>query len=233
MSQRTALVTGGNRGIGLEVSRQLARLGHRVLLGSRSKTAADEIASECRAAGLDVTAVALDVTRADDIEAVRSLADQRFGGVDILVNNAAILLAENTSILDVTRDELVATFETNFFAQAAMCQAFVPPMVTRRYGRVVNVSSQAGQLSGMGTYAPAYSMSKTALNALTKILAETTRKSGVLVNCVNPGWVRTDMGGAHAPRSVQHGADTIVWAATLPSGGPTGTFLSDRSRIDW
>jgi NAD(P)-dependent dehydrogenase (short-subunit alcohol dehydrogenase family) len=233
MSQRTALVTGGNRGIGLEISRQLARLGHRVLLGSRSKTAADEIASECRAAGLDVTAVALDITRADDIEAVRSLADQRFGGVDILVNNAAILLAEHTSILDVTRDELVATFETNFFAQAAMCQAFVPAMVTRHYGRVVNVSSQAGQLSGMGTYAPAYSMSKTALNALTKILAETTRKSGVLVNCVNPGWVRTDMGGAHAPRSVQHGADTIVWAATLPPGGPTGTFLSDRGRIDW
>ena len=233
MSQRTALVTGGNRGIGLEVSRQLARLGHRVLLGSRSEDRGRRNRFRVSGGRTGRDGGGTDVTRADDIEAVRSLADQRFGGVDILANNAAILLAENTSILDVTRDELVATFETNFFAQAAMCQAFVPAMVTRRYGRVVNVSSQAGQLSGMGTYAPAYSMSKTALNALTKILAETTRKSGVLVNCVNPGWVRTDMGGAHAPRSVQHGADTIVRAATLPSGGPTGTFLSDRSRIDW
>jgi NAD(P)-dependent dehydrogenase (short-subunit alcohol dehydrogenase family) len=233
MSQRIALVTGGNRGIGLEVCRQLGRLGHRVLLGSRSKAAASKVVAECRKAGLDVTAVTLDVTRPDDIQAVRSFADEHFGGLDIPVNNAAILLSEKTGILDVTRDELVATFETNFFAQAAMCQAFVPGMMARRYGRVVNVSSQAGQLTDMGTYAPAYSMSKTALNALTRILAETTRRSGVLVNCVNPGWVRTDMGGAHAPRSVEQGADTIVWAATLPAHGPTGAFLSDRKRIDW
>lgn len=233
MSTHTALVTGGNRGLGLEVCRQLAHLGHRVLLGARSIGSATDAAGEWRRAGLDVTAVTLDITRSDDIAAVRSLADRQFGGVDILVNNAAILLSEDASILDVGKEEMATTFEINVYAQLAMCQAFIPSMLSRGYGRVVNVSSQAGQLKGMGTYAPSYSISKTALNAVTKILAETVRGGGVLVNAVNPGWVRTDMGGPAAPRSVQEGADTIVWAATLPDDGPTGAFLSDKRRIDW
>lgn len=106
-------------------------------------------------------------------------------------------------------------------------------MVARRYGRVVNVSSQAGQLASMGRYAPAYSMSKTALNAFTRQLAGATRGSGVLANSACPGWVRTDMGGPGAPRSVEEGADTIIWLATLPATGPTGGFFSDRKSIDW
>src|SRR5262249_21169223 len=103
----------------------------------------------------------------------------------------------------------------------------------RGYGRVVNVSSGAGQLARMGVYAPAYSISKAALNALTRQLAAATEDSGVLVNCMSPGWVRTDMGGPSAPRSVEQGADTIVWLATLPSNGPTGEFFSDRRQIEW
>jgi NAD(P)-dependent dehydrogenase (short-subunit alcohol dehydrogenase family) len=106
-------------------------------------------------------------------------------------------------------------------------------MAKRGYGRVVNVSSGAGQLSHMSTYAPAYSMSKTALNALTRILAETYRRQGVLVNSVDPGWVRTDMGGSNAPRSVEEGAATIVWLATLPDSGPTGGFFHDRRPVEW
>jgi NAD(P)-dependent dehydrogenase (short-subunit alcohol dehydrogenase family) len=106
-------------------------------------------------------------------------------------------------------------------------------MASRRYGRVVNVSSGAGQLSSMSTYAPAYSMSKTALNALSRILAETYRRDGVLVNAVDPGWVRTDMGGSSAPRSVEQGVETIVWLATLPDDGPTGGFFHDRHAIAW
>jgi NAD(P)-dependent dehydrogenase (short-subunit alcohol dehydrogenase family) len=105
--------------------------------------------------------------------------------------------------------------------------------VARRYGRVVNVSSGAGQLASMSTYAPAYSISKTALNALTRVLAETYRRSRVLVNAVDPGWVRTDMGGGSAPRSVEQGAETIVWLATLPDTGPTGGFFRDRRPIEW
>jgi NAD(P)-dependent dehydrogenase (short-subunit alcohol dehydrogenase family) len=106
-------------------------------------------------------------------------------------------------------------------------------MARRGYGRIVNVSSGAGQLVSMSTYAPAYSMSKAALNALTRILASTYRTNGVLVNAVDPGWVRTDMGGPSAPRSLQEGADTIVWLATLPNNGPTGGFFHDRRPIEW
>jgi NAD(P)-dependent dehydrogenase (short-subunit alcohol dehydrogenase family) len=112
-------------------------------------------------------------------------------------------------------------------------QAFVPGMIERRYGRVVNVSSGAGQLSTMGTYAPAYSTSKTAVNAFTRQLAAAARGTGVLVNSVDPGWVRSDMGGPSAPRSIEQGADTIVWAATLPDNGPTGGFFADRRHRDW
>ena len=119
------------------------------------------------------------------------------------------------------------------FGVLAVCQAFVPAMIRRRRGRVVNVSSGAGQLSSMNTYAPAYSMSKAALNALTRQLAAATAGTNVLVNCVDPGWVRTDMGGRGAPLTPQQGADTIVWAATLPDGGPTGQFLSERRPIAW
>lgn len=229
---RVALVTGGNRGIGLEVCRQLAAGGATVLLGSRSLTAGAAAAQSIRSVG-DVRAVQLDVTARADIESVHRLVTHEFGALDILVNNAAVLIAEDDAILDVSDDDLRTTFETNVFAPHAMCRAFLPAMLARRYGRVVNVSSEAGQLEEMSTYAPAYSVSKTALNGLTKMLAETVRGRGILVNAVNPGWVRTDMGGSHAPLSVREGADTIVWAATLPDNGPTGQFLSNRRSIAW
>jgi len=143
------------------------------------------------------------------------------------------MIGEDAELLDMPVDDFRRTFEANVFGALAVCQAFVPGMVARRYGRVVNVSSGAGQLSSMGTYAPAYSISKAALNALTIQLAAAVKGSGVLVNCVNPGWVRTRMGGAAAPRSIEQGADTIAWAATLPDDGPTGRFLSDRRPIAW
>jgi NAD(P)-dependent dehydrogenase (short-subunit alcohol dehydrogenase family) len=135
--------------------------------------------------------------------------------------------------LELTAENLRMTFETNVFAPIAVSQAFVPGMISRGYGRIVNVSSQAGQLTSMSTYAPAYSMSKAALNAFTRQLASATRGTGILVNSACPGWVRTDMGGRNAPRSVEQGADTIVWLATLEARGPTGGFFSDRKPIAW
>ena len=213
-SPKVALVTGANRGIGLEVCRQLAAHGLRVIATSRRG---------------EPGTVRLDVADAESIRACAQAVDP----VDILVNNAAILVAEETDLLDTPVERVRATFETNVFGVLTICQAFVPGMVQRGYGRVVNVSSAAGQLSSMGTYAPAYSISKTALNALTVQLAAAVKGSGVLANCVNPGWVRTRMGGQAAPRSVEHGADTIVWAATLPKNGPTGKFFSDRREIAW
>jgi len=231
-SSRTALVTGGNRGIGFEVCRQLAAREYRVILTARDLSKAETVARSIASSG-SVLGAQLDVTDAVSIRSlVAHLARQRID-VDVLVNNAAILLDEGTDIVDLEIADLRSTFETNVFGAVAVAQAFVPGMVARRYGRIVNVSSEAGQLASMGTYAPAYSMSKTALNAFTRQLAAATRGTGVLVNSACPGWVRTDMGGAGAPRSVQEGADTIVWLATLGVKGPTGGFFSTRKSIAW
>jgi NAD(P)-dependent dehydrogenase (short-subunit alcohol dehydrogenase family) len=225
-----ALVTGGNRGLGLEVGRQLASRGYRVVLGARS---GDTLDAALRSADLPLDGVVLDVTRPATIAAAATRLFEKYGRVDVLVNNAAVLLGEDSTLLGTTPEDLRGTFEVNLFGAIAVAQAFVPAMAQRKYGRVVNVSSRAGQLSSMDTYAPAYSISKTALNAFTRILAAETRGSGVLVNSACPGWVRTDMGGANAPRSVEQGADTIVWLATLPARGPSGRFFADRKPLDW
>ena len=175
----------------------------------------------------------MDVTSVDSITAAQRVVAAQAGRVDVLVNNAAVLLGENDDVLSIPADDYLGTFETNLFGVIEVCRAFVPGMAGAGYGRVVNVSSGAGQLATMSTYAPAYSMSKAALNAFTRILAHTYRADGVLANAVDPGWVRTDMGGPSAPRSVQQGADTIVWLATLPRDGPTGGFFRDRRAIEW
>jgi NAD(P)-dependent dehydrogenase (short-subunit alcohol dehydrogenase family) len=233
VNHRVALVTGANRGIGLEVCRQLAKRDLRVVLTGRNASHAESAAAELHEQGLDVVAAVMDITDVSSVRAcVRDVAS-RVGEVDVLVNNAAVLIAEHGELLDTSIDVFRETFATNVWGALMVCQALVPSMIARRYGRIVNVSSAAGQLSSMSTYAPAYSISKVALNALTVQLAAAVRGTGVLVNCVNPGWVRTRMGGSGAPRSAEQGAETIVWAATLPSNGPTGSFFSDRRPIDW
>jgi NAD(P)-dependent dehydrogenase (short-subunit alcohol dehydrogenase family) len=229
---RVALVTGANRGIGLEVCRQLAAKGLHVILTARDPAKAHAAAATLRTVG-HVVAATLDVA---DLASTRRLADDlasRGAHVDVLVNNAAVLIGESAGVIEMPIEDVRRTFDTNVFGAISVCQAFVPAMVARTYGRVVNVSSQAGQLSSMGTYAPAYSMSKSALNAFTRQLAAATNGTGVLVNSACPGWVQTDMGGAGAPKPVDAGADTIVWLATLPTNGPTGGFFSERRAIEW
>src|SRR4029079_16215361 len=230
--QRTALVTGANRGIGFEVCRQLAGKGLRVILTARDGAKADAAAATLGAVG-DVIAATLDVSDERSVRGLASDLSRRRLHVDVLVNNAAVLVGESTGVLETAVDDLRATFATNLFGVVSVCEAFVPGMIARGYGRVVNVSSQAGQLQSMGTYAPAYQISQAALNAFTRQLAAATRGPHVLVNSADPGWVRTAMGGPSAPRSVQQGADTLVWLATLPAKGPTGGFFSDRKSIDW
>ena len=228
-----ALVTGANRGMGLETCRALAQRGYQVILTSRDQQLGQQAAQPFVQQGLSVTSFALDVTNEGSIQHLQRVLEERFGGVDVLVNNAAIYPDKGRSVLEVEPETFHATMETNFYGPLLLCQAWVPGMITRGYGRVVNVSSRAGQLSAMGDFAPAYSASKAVLNALTRMVADAARGSNVLVNAVDPGWVRTRMGGPAASRSVELGADTIVWLATLPDGGPTGGFFHDRQPIPW
>ena len=231
---RVALVTGANRGLGLETSRQLLSKGLTVVLAGRDDAALERAhrtltKDEQRRA----ITVRMDVTDIESVNTAHRKLTERVGSVDVLVNNAAVLVGENDDVLSIPLDAYRDSFETNVFGVIEVCRVFAPDMSRAQYGRIVNVSSGAGQLATMSAYAPAYSMSKAALNALTRILAHTYRASGVLVNAVDPGWVRTDMGGPSAPRSPREGADTIVWLATLPDGGPTGGFFRDRRAIGW
>jgi NAD(P)-dependent dehydrogenase (short-subunit alcohol dehydrogenase family) len=230
---RVALVTGANRGLGLETSRQLLARGLRVVMTGRDESATQSALHGLGDVAGNAIALRMDVTEPASIEAARRTIEDRFGAVDVLVNNGAVLLFGSTDVLAIPTDGFRRTFETNLIGAIEVCRVFVPPMAARGYGRIVNVSSAAGQLATMATYAPAYSISKAALNAFTRILAETYRSQGVLANAVDPGWVRTDMGGPTAPRSVRQGVETTIWLATLPDDGPTGAFFRDRRKIAW
>jgi NAD(P)-dependent dehydrogenase (short-subunit alcohol dehydrogenase family) len=228
-----ALVTGANRGMGFETCRALAERGYQVVLTSRDQTLGQQAAQSLAQQGLSVAHFVLDVTNGRSIQRLQQAVEERFGGIDVLVNNAGIFPDAGRSVLEVELETFQSTMETNFYGPLLLCQAWVPGMITRAYGRVVNVSSGLGQLSAMGDYAPAYSASKAALNALTRMVAEAARGANILVNAVDPGVVRTRMGGPAASRSVEQGIDTIVWLATLPDGGPTAGFFHDRHPIPW
>ena len=230
---RTALVTGANRGIGLEVCRALAGRGLRVLLGARDEALGEEEAGRLRSEGLAVRAVPLDVGRDASVAALVGRVDGAGERVDVLVNNAGIYPSDPLLGPDGER-ALAEALAVNLLGAVRICRAFLPGMVTRGHGRVVNVSSGYGSF-GEGLEGPAaYAISKAALNALTVKLAEEVRGSpDVKVNAVCPGWVRTRMGGTGASRSVERGAETIVWLATLPEDGPSGGFFRDRRAIPW
>ena len=228
--QRIAVVTGGNRGIGLEICRQLARLGLKVVLTARIEEKAREAAAGIEG---DVVAHPLDVTHPEDVERLVQFLETGLGGVDVLVNNAGVFLDRHFGGLSVPLDAVHESLEVNVVGPWALSQAVVPLMKKRRYGRIVNVSSGLGAMSEMmGGYA-SYRVSKLALNGLTRILADELHGTNILVNTMCPGWVQTEMGGEGAPRPVEKGADTAVWLATLPDGGPTGGFFRDRRLIPW
>jgi len=226
-----ALVTGGNRGIGFEVCRQLGQRGYSVLLGARDLVKGEQAAAKLRGEGLVVTALPLDVTSEDDIARLAELER-----VDALVNNAAILpdsAHASTSALQVPAETVLDGFRTNTLGPYRICQQVVPLMLHLGYGRIVNVSTGMAQLAEMNGGHPAYRLSKTAINALTRVLADELSGKNILINSVDPGWVKTDMGGPGAVLSTEEGAETIVWLATLPDDGPTGGFFKKKQQIAW
>jgi len=234
MDKQLAVVTGGNKGIGYEICRQLARKGLRVVLTSRDAEKGREARNRLEKEGLDVLHYQLEVTDQASVAAIASHLESEYGRVDVLVNNAGISIdSRSTSVLREKEETFRITLETNFYGALRMCQALVPLMQKNHYGRVVNLSSGLGQLDDMGDGTPAYRVSKTALNALTRMVASAVQGDNILVNSMCPGWVRTDMGGPGASRSVEQGAETAVWLAMLPRDGPTGGFFRDKKPIPW
>lgn len=237
--QRVALVTGGNRGLGFETARQLAAREVSVVLASRERAAGERAARRLADQGLRVSSVLLDVTDETHIGAVTGQLDATYGRLDILINNAGIMLdssgpdGKQASVFVTPLSTMRESLETNALAPLRLCQALVPLMRRHGYGRIVNVASEMGQLSTMRGQYPGYKVSKTALNALTRILADELDGTNLKVNSACPGWVRTDLGGPDAVRSPEQGADTIVWLATLPDDGPSGGFFRDRLAVPW
>ena len=231
-AQQIAIVTGANRGIGLEVVRQLAHRGMITILGSRDLQKGETAAAKLVDEGLQVLSLQLDVTDSESITALAAYVEQEFGRLDVLVNNACILYdtwqQPSTADLDTVQEAM----NTNLLGPWRMCKAFVPLLRRSQQGRIVNVSSGAGSIASMDNSTPAYSVSKAALNAFTQTLAAELKSAGILVNAVCPGWVATDMGGAGG-RPVEDGAASVVWAVTLPNNGPTGGFFRDGQSLSW
>ena len=215
---------------GVRSCASLAERGVTTILGSR-----DEEKGRVAAEGMDgdVHVRQLDATDEKGIAQLACDIEEEFGRLDVLVNNAGISLDRGQHGVDADLGVVRETLEMNLFGAWRLCEVFVPLMQRNRYGRIVNVSSGMGALNDMGGGSPAYRVSKTSLNAVTRILAPELKGMGILVNSVCPGWVRTDMGGSGASRTVEEGADTPVWAATLPNNGPNGCFFRDRRQIPW
>ena len=231
-TSRIVLITGANRGIGLGVAKAFHELGHQVILTSRSESSG----LEAKASIGDSPSLhyhQLDVDDQTSIHTLTGWVKSNFGQLDVLINNAGINYDTWQTASEADLSTVEQTLTTNLIGPWRLAQAFIPMMKEKGFGRIVNVSSGSGSFEEMGSGTPAYAVSKAALNALTVKLGKELKGTGILVNAVCPGWVRTDMGGAGANRSIAKGAETIVWAGLLPTGGPTADFFRDKRRISW
>ena len=239
--KKIALITGANKGIGLEIARQLGGLGITVLIGARSPKRGEDAAAALRAAGMDAHALTLDVTHGPSAQRAHDFIEREYEKLDILVNNAGVMHDATLKPSEVPLDTIREVFATNFFGVVGVTQTLLPLLRKSGAGRIVNVSSslgshalQADPAKPMGDYKVlGYDASKSALNIFTIELADEVRGTGIKVNSACPGWVKTDMGGPNAPGTAEQGADTPVWLATLPDDGPTGGFFNSRKPVAW
>ena len=238
--KKIAVVTGANRGIGLEICKQLAKNGFQVILTSRDEQKGLAICQHLQDEGLSVQCHQLDVTDPQSINNIREYISKEYGHCDVLINNAGIFPDSSDasaddwpSVFNAPIETVRTAMETNVYGPMLLCQALIPLMKKHNYGRIVNLSSGMGQLTHMGGNCPAYRISKTSINVLTRMVSEETLEHNILVNSMCPGWVKTDMGGPGATRELPEGADTAVWLAMLPNDGPRGKFFRDRKEFEW
>lgn len=240
IDKKVAVITGANRGIGFEICRQLAQKDFQVILTSRDEQRGRAACQKLQGEGLTVQFHQLDVSDSASVNELREFIEKKYERCDVLVNNAGVFPDSTNasandwpSIFDTPIETMRTAMETNVYGPMLLCQAFAPSMKKNNYGRIVNLSSGMGQLTHMGGHCPAYRVSKTSINALTRIVSEETLEQNILVNSMCPGWVKTDMGGPGATRELSEGADTAVWLATLPDNGPRGRFFRDRKEFEW
>jgi len=239
--ERVALVTGANRGIGFEIARQLALKKMTVLMGARHAERGMAAQNKLADQGLDAHFIPIDVTDPTTMEAAIGRIKDKFKRLDVLVNNAGIMLDAETRLLELSAILFQNTLETNTVGPLLLSQACVPIMKKNGYGRIVNMSSTLGSLTDIANpdsahaelQSPAYRLSKILLNGITVILAKELRGTNILVNSACPGWVQTEMGGNQAPISPEQGAITPVWLATLPDDGPSGGFFREQQPVPW
>ncbi len=231
LQDKICLITGANKGIGYEIARQLCEKGFTVVITARNNNRGKEAFQKLREYNYNVHFITMDVADDDSIYAAADEFGRKFNALDVLINNAAILLDNSSNVFDTGRNDLIETLQTNTAGVLSVTRAFIKFMP--RFSSIINISSSAGLLKGMSAYAPAYSISKAALNALTIQMAESLHKNKISVNAVCPGWVRTDMGGKSATRSVEKGAETAVWLVTDAPNDLTGKFVKDKRVIDW
>jgi NAD(P)-dependent dehydrogenase (short-subunit alcohol dehydrogenase family) len=229
----TILITGANKGIGLEICRQLARLGHHVILSARSATRGEKAVKDLAQNGLKVDFLLLDTADEGSIQRAARELKQRIKALHVLINNAAILDTWQGTILDAKAADLRDTFITNTLGPVLLTQALLPLLEAGKPSRVINVSSQLGSVQNMTDGWAGYGISKAALNAATRKLAQALAPRGISINAASPGWVRTDMGGESAPLSLEHGAQNIVRLVTEVPHSLTNHFLEEKGEIPW
>ncbi|WP_350299208.1 SDR family oxidoreductase [Peribacillus frigoritolerans] len=231
--KQVALVTGGNRGIGYELVKQLALKGFKVILASRDPMKGYEATQKLKELDLDVSCVEMDVTNQESIHQASVAINEKYGRLDVLINNGGVYLGENEKLLNMEPSILEGTMATNFFGVYHVIHSFIPLMEKQGYGRIINVSSEYGSMSEMSYQGVgAYKLSKLAINGLTRLVAAEI-KDDIKINAVDPGWVSSDMGGPSAPRTPKQAAESILWLATIGPEGPSGGFFRDGKQIPW